>query len=336
VTTSKEEKNMPEFLRVQSANVLFAIALLVCGLEAAHAQAYPVKPVRLIFPFPPGGPTDILGRAIAQKLSDQMGQQFVADTRPGAGGNLGLELAAKAPADGYTIVLSSPLVAISPSLYSKLNYDPAKDLAPISQVAVIQNVLLVHPSVPAKSLKELIQLARRSPGKFSFGSGGLGTTTHLAPELLQSLTGIKMVHVPYKGSGQALIGLIGGDVDMLIMAVPAAAGQIQAGKVRALAVLSAQRSVVIPDTPTAAQAGVENFEVPIWYGMLAPAATPREIIVRLNTELTKTLTLPEMKERLGAAGIEPMTSTPEQFAAFIKSETARYAKVIKDAGIKPE
>jgi tripartite-type tricarboxylate transporter receptor subunit TctC len=327
---------MQEILRVKSAHVLFTIALLVCGLEAVHAQTYPVRPVRLIFPFPPGGPTDILGRAIAQKLSDQMGQQFVADTRPGAGGNLGLELAAKAPADGYTIVLSSPLVAISPSLYSKLNYDPAKDLAPISQVAVIQNVLLVHPSVPAKSLKELIQLARRSPGKFSFGSGGLGTTTHLAPELLQSLTGIKMVHVPYKGSGQALIGLIGGDVDMLIMAVPAAAGQIQAGKVRALAVLSAQRSVVIPDTPTAAQAGVENFEVPIWYGMLAPAATPREIIVRLNTELTKTLTLPEMKERLGAAGIEPMTSTPEQFAAFIKSETARYAKVIKDAGIKPE
>jgi tripartite-type tricarboxylate transporter receptor subunit TctC len=327
---------MPEFLRAQVLNALFAIAVLVCGLEAAHAQPYPVKPVRLIFPFPPGGPTDILGRAIAQKLSDQMGQQFVADTRPGAGGNLGLELAAKAPADGYTIVLTSPLVAISPSLYSKLNYDPAKDLAPISQVAVIQNVLLVHPSVPAKSLKELIQLARRSPGKFSFGSGGLGTTTHLAPELLQSLTGIKMVHVPYKGSGLALIGLIGGDVDMLIMAVPAAAGQIQAGKVRALAVLSAQRSVVIPDTPTAAQAGVENFEVPIWYGILAPAATPREIIVRLNTELTKTLTLPEMKERLGAAGIEPMTSTPEQFAAFIKSETARYAKVIKDAGIKAE
>ena len=327
---------MTFFRRAPGAGVMLAIALLACHWDGALAQAYPARPVRIIFPFPAGGPTDLLGRAIAQKLSDQMGQQFVADTRPGAGGNLGLELAAKAPPDGYTIVLSSPLVAISPSLYAKLNYDPAKDLAPIAQVAVIQNVLLAHPSVPAKTLKELIQLARRSPGKFSFGSGGVGTTTHLAPELLQSLAGIKMVHVPYKGSGQALVGLIGGDVDLLIMAVPAAASQIHAGKVRALAVLSAQRSPVIPDTPTAAQAGVENFEVPIWYGMLAPAATPRELIVRLNAELTKALTAPDLKERLGAAGIEPMTGTPEQFAAFIKSETARYAKVIKDAGIKPE
>jgi tripartite-type tricarboxylate transporter receptor subunit TctC len=319
------------------AHVAMALVVIFAGAtQVVVAQTYPVKTVRLIFPFPPGGPTDILGRAVAQKLSDNLGQQFVPDMRAGAGGNLGLELAAKAPPDGYTIVLSSPLVAISPSLYAKLNYDPAKDLAPIAQIAVIQNVLLVHPSVPAKSLKELIQLARRSPGKFSFGSGGLGTTTHLAPELLQSLTGIKMVHVPYKGSGQALIGLIGGDVDMLIMAVPAAAGQVQAGKVRALAVLSGQRSVVIPNVPTAAEAGVEHFEVPIWYGILAPAATPREIITRLNAELVKVLTAPEMKERLGAAGIEATTGTPEQFAAFIKSETARYAKVIKDAGIKPE
>ena len=310
--------------------------VLSCAASCADAQPYPSRPVRVIFPFPPGGPTDILGRTIAQKLSDQMGQQFVADTRPGAGGNLGLELAAKAPPDGYTIVLSSPLVAISPSLYAKLNYDPAKDLAPIAQVAVIQNVLLVHPSVPAKSLKELVQLARRSPGKFSFGSGGVGTTTHLAPELLQSLTEVRLVHVPYKGSGQALIGLISGDADMLIMAVPAAAAQIQAGKVRALAVLSGRRSPVIPEIPTAREAGVDNFEVPIWYGFLAPAATPREIISRLNAELAKALTAPDMKERLAAAGIEPVIGTPEQFADFIKSETVRYAKVIKDAGIKPE
>jgi tripartite-type tricarboxylate transporter receptor subunit TctC len=314
----------------------FVVGVLSCAAASVHAQAYPAKPVRVIFPFPPGGPTDILGRAIAQKLSDQMGQQFVADTRPGAGGNLGLELAAKAPPDGYTIVLSSPLVAISPALYAKLNYDPAKDLAPIAQVAVIQNVLLVHPSVPAKTLKDLVQLARRSPGKFSFGSGGVGTTTHLAPELLQSLAKIRMVHVPYKGSGQALIGLISGDADMLIMAVPAAAGQIQAGKVRALAVLSARRSAVIPDVPTAKEAGVDNFEVPIWYGMLAPAATPREIIARLNGELGKALAAADLKERLATAGIEPVTGTPEQFAAFIKSETARYASVIRDAGIKPE
>jgi len=308
----------------------------MCAADSVIAQAYPVKPVRVIFPFPAGGPTDLLGRAVAQKLSDQTGQQFIADTRPGAGGNLGLELAAKAPPDGYTIVLSSPLVAISPSLYAKLNYDPAKDLAPISQIAIIQNGLLVHPSVPAKSLKEFIQLARRNPGKLNFGSGGVGTTTHLAPELLQSLAGLKMVHVPYKGSGQALVGMISGEVDMLIMAVPAAASQIQAGKVRALAVLSNQRSPLIPQVPTSKEAGVEHFEVPIWYGILAPAATPREIITRLNAELSKALTAPDMKERLASAGIEPMTSTPEQFASFIKSETVRFAKVIKDAGIKPE
>src|SRR3954469_5665754 len=210
------------FLALRIVCALVAVvAALVTGYGAVFAQAYPTKTVRVIFPFPPGGPTDLLGRAVAQKLSDQMGQQFIADTRPGAGGNLGLELAAKAPPDGYTIVLSSPLVAISPSLYAKLNYDPAKDLAPISEIAVIQNVLLVHPTVPAKNLKELIALARRNPGKFTFGSGGIGTTTHLAPELLQSLTGIKMVHVPYKGSGQALVGLMGGEVDMLIMAAPA-------------------------------------------------------------------------------------------------------------------
>lgn len=316
-----------------------AALLLLCSsaaCEIACAQAYPSKPVRVIFPFPPGGPTDLLGRAVAQKLSDQTGQQFIADTRPGAGGNLGLELAAKAPPDGYTIVLSSPLVAISPSLYAKLNYDPQKDLAPISQIAVIQNVLLVHPSVPAKNLKELIALAKRTPGKFTFGSGGVGTTTHLAPELLQSLTGVKMVHVPYKGSGQALIGMISGEVDILIMAAPAAAGQIHAGKARALAVLSDQRSVAIPNVPTAAEAGLQHFEVPIWYGILGPAAMPRDIIVKLNGELNKALTSPDLKERLAGAGIEPKTSTPDEFAAFIKSETARYAKVIKDAGIKAE
>src|SRR5688572_17319150 len=229
---------------------LKAILAILCalgGIGAAAAQNFPVKTVRLILPFPPGGPSDILGRALSQKLSEQMGQQVITDNRPGAGGNLGLELAAKAPPDGYTIVLSSPLVAISPSLYSKLNYDPQKDLAPISLVAIIQNVLLVHPSVPAKNVRELVQVAQRSPGKLNYGSGGVGTTTHLAPELLQSLTGIKLVHVPYKGSGLALIGLVSGEVDMLVMAVPAAAQQIEAGKVRALAVLSEKRATPLPN-----------------------------------------------------------------------------------------
>jgi tripartite-type tricarboxylate transporter receptor subunit TctC len=311
-------------------------ALCMLNSNAALPQAYPAKPVRLILPFPPGGPTDLLGRAVAQKLSDQIGQPVVADNRPGAGGNLGLEVTAKSPPDGYTIVLSSPLIALGPLLYSRLNYDPFKELAPISLVAVIQNVLLVHPSVPAKTLKDLIQIARRSPGKLNYGSGGVGTTTHLAPELLKSLTKINLVHVPYKGSGQALIGLIGGDVDLLIMAVPASAPQVHSGKVRALAVLSTHRAVALPDVPTTKEAGIDNLEVPIWYGILAAAATPRDIITRLNSELTKALNSADLKERLTGAGIEPMTSTPEQFGAFIRSENVRFAKVIKDAGIKPE
>ena len=321
-----------------SRNVISLAPIIVAAIISlsAHAQPYPSKPIRMIFPFPPGGPTDLLGRAIAQKLSDQMGQQVVADNRPGAGGNLGLDLTAKSPADGYTIVLSSPLIALAPLLYSKLNYDPFKDLQPLSLVATIQNILLVHPSVPAKTLQELVQIARKSPGKLSYGSGGVGTTTHLAPELLKSLTKTNIVHVPYKGSGQALIGLMGGDVDVLIMAVPASAPQVQSGKVRALAVLSDKRATALPNVPTSKEAGIEGLEVPIWYGILTTAGTPAAIVARLNSELVKALTSAELKERLTAAGIEPMTSTPEQFAAFIKSENARFARVIKDAGIKPE
>jgi tripartite-type tricarboxylate transporter receptor subunit TctC len=304
--------------------------------STSSGQAYPAKPVRLILPFPPGGPTDLLGRVIAQKLSDQLGQPVVVDNRGGAGGNLGVELAAKSPPDGYTLVLSSPLIAISPSLYVKLNYDPIKELAPISLVAYIQNVMLVHPSVPAKTLKEFIQLARANPGKLNFGTGGTGTTTHLAAELLKVIAKIDIVHVPYKGTGLALIGLVGGQVDMLIMAAPAANSQIQAGKARALAVLSAKRVSELPNVPTTKEAGVDNFEVPIWYGILAPAATPRDIINRLNLELNKALAAPDVRERLKKVDVEPVTNTPQQFAEFIKAETVRYAKVIKAAGIKPE
>lgn len=315
----------------------WGVTLALCFLAAAplQAQTYPTKPVRLILPFPPGGPSDILGRALSQKLSDQLGQQVIADNRPGAGGNLGLELTAKAPPDGHTIVLSSPLISLSPSLYTKLNYRQ-EDLAPISLVAIIQNVMLVHPSVPAKTLKELVQVARASPGKLNYGSGGVGTTTHLAPELFMSMTKTKMVHVPFKGSGLALIGLIGGQVDVLVMAVPAAEQQVKAGKARALAIVSEKRAAPLPDVPTAKESGFDNFVVDIWYGILAPAGLPANLSTRLNTEINKALAAPDMKDKLLAAGIQPVGNTPEQFAAFIKSETARFAKVIKDAGIKPE
>lgn len=311
-----------------------AAVALIAGI--AHAQSGPTKQVRLILPFPPGGPTDMLGRAVAQKLQEQVGQPVIADNRPGAGGNLGLELAAKAPGDGHTLVLSSPLVSISPSLYAKLNYDPIRDLAPISQVAQIQNVLVVHPSVPARSLKQLIDIARRNPGKLNFGSGGVGTTSHLAPALLLSMTKTNMVHVPYKGTGVALTAMVGGEVDMLVMAVPAAQAQIQAGRVRPLAILSDKRQAVLPDVPTSKEAGMDNYEVPVWYGILTSAGTPRDWVNRWNAELNKALTSADLKERLTTAGIEPRPTTPEHFAAFIKSEATRYAQVIKDAGIKPQ
>jgi tripartite-type tricarboxylate transporter receptor subunit TctC len=260
----------------------------------------------------------------------------VADSRPGASGNVGLEIAAKSPPDGYTIVLSSPVIALSPLLYGKLNYDPYKDLAPIALVGALRNVFVVHPSVPAKSLKEFIQIARRNPGKLNYGSGGIGTTTHLAPELLKSLEKLNIVHVPYKGSGLALIGLASGQVDMEVLAVPAALAQIQAGRVRALAVLSPARQSDLPDVPTAREQGFENFDISVWYGMLAPAGTPREIITRLNAELIKAVGAADMKPRFAQAGVEPLTSTPEEFGQFIKSEATRFGKVIKEAGIKGE
>jgi len=263
-----------------------------------------------------------------------MGQQVIADNRPGAGGNLGLELTAKAPPDGYTLVLSSPLIALSPSLYSKLNYEQ-KDLAPVSLVAQIQNVVLVHPSVPAKNLKDLAQIARANPGKLNYGSGGVGTTTHLAPELFMSMSKTKMVHVPYKGSGLALIGLISGQVDVLVMAVPAAEAQVKAGKARALAIVSDKRASPLPNVPTARESGFD-FVVDIWYGILTAAGTPQPIVNRLSGEINKALASPDMKEKLLTAGIQPLGNTPEQFASFIRSETQRFAKVIKEAGIKPE
>jgi tripartite-type tricarboxylate transporter receptor subunit TctC len=312
--------------------VVVALAAVAAPLQA---QTYPAKPVRLILPFPPGGPSDILGRALSQKLSEQLGQQVIADNRPGAGGNLGLELTAKAPPDGYTVVLSSPLIALSPSLYSKLNYRQ-EDLAPISLVAIIQNVLLVHPSVPAKNLKDLVQVARASPGKLNYGSGGVGTTTHLAPELFMSMTKTKMVHVPFKGSGLALIGLISGQVDVLVMAVPAAEQQVKAGKARALAIVSEKRAAPLPDVPTAKESGFDNFVVDIWYGILGPSALPPNLVTRLNTEINKALAAPDMRDKLVGAGIQPVGNTAEQFAGFIRSETSRFAKVIKEAGIKPE
>jgi tripartite-type tricarboxylate transporter receptor subunit TctC len=313
-----------------------AMVMAVAGQVHAQQAAFPSKPIRLILPFAPGGPSDIVGRVLSQKMSEQMGQQVVTDNRAGAGGNLGLELAAKAPPDGHTLVIASPTLAISPSLYKKLNYDPQKDFAPISTVANIPNVMLVHNSVPARTVKEFVELARRSPGKLNYGSSGAGSTTHLSSEILSNMAKLKMVHVPYKGQGLALSGLMSGQVDMMIMAVPSAHGMVQANKVRALAVLADNRVGALPNVPTMAEAGVKDFVVNVWFGVLAPAATPRDVVARLNSELVKTVAAPDVRDRFTGAGIEPASSTPEQFGTYIRNETARYAKVIREAGITVE
>ena len=303
---------------------------------AAVAQAWPAKQVRLVIPFAPGGGADIVGRMLAARIGDATGQQVLVENRAGAGGNVGAEVVAKAPADGYTVLLTTNSIAVNASLYPKLAYSLMRDLAPVSLIANIPLVLVVHPSVPAKNLRDLVQIARKAPGRLNYGSGGVGTTTHLAPELLKSLEKLDIVHVPYKGSGVALGALVGGEVDMLVVAAPAAVQQINAGRVRALAVLMPQRFPDLPDVPSTREQGFPNFEISVWYGMLAPTGTPREIIARLNTELAKAVTAADMKPRFASAGVEPLTSTPEEFGRFIRSEANRFARVIKDAGIKPE
>ena len=319
-----------------------ALAMSACTLIAtacaglATAQTYPAKPVKFVLPFPPGGPTDILGRIIGQKLNAQLGQPVIPENKPGAGGNVGTEYAAKQPADGYTIVLVSPSLSISPGLYKKLGYDPVKDFAAISLVAQIPNVLLVHPSVPAKTLRELVQLAKSKPGQLNFGSGGLGTSNHLGGEMFKGLTGVSMVHVPYKGSNEAMVGMMGGHVDMVVIGVPPTLPHIKAGRVRPLAILADKRVSYLPDVPTSKEAGVPNYIVTTWYGILAPAGTPRDIINRLNAEWIKIEAQPDTKEKMAAAGYDPMSSTPDQFADFIKSEMVSWMKVIKDANIKIE
>jgi tripartite-type tricarboxylate transporter receptor subunit TctC len=315
-------------------NTAIALACTALALASgmAPAQTFPAKPVRLILPFPPGGPTDLQGRQIAQKLAEQVGQQVIAENRPGAGGNVGLEVAAKSPPDGYTLVLTSSVIASAPSMYTKLNYKQS-DLAPVSLISEIKNILLVHPSVPAKNVKELVALARKNPGKLNYGSGGVATTTHITPELMLSITKTRMTHVPYKGSGLALIGLAGGHIDVLVMAAPAAAEQVKSGKVRGLMIYSTERFPPLPDVPSAKDEGVEDYIVKLWYGILAPAGTPANLIGRWNGEIVKALQSADLKKRFADAGVEPLTSTPEEFAKFIAVETPRYAKIVKDANI---
>jgi len=314
---------------------LAATFAAVAVASAVLAQAYPAKPIRLILPFPPAGPTDIAGRVIAQKLSEQVGQPVVPENRPGATSNIGLEIAAKSPPDGYTLVFTPPSISLSSSMYKKLNYDAARDFQPLTLMANMYYVMAEHNSVPAKNLNEFIALAKRSPGKLNFSSSGPGAGNHLATELLISMNGLQMVHIPYKGNVAGLLACATGEVDFGTFAVAPAIPIIKSKKVRPLAALTEKRLDVLPDVPTAREQNVDLVSVQ-WYGMLVPAATPRPIVDRLVSELHKVAASPEVKEKLAAAGIDLVSSTPDEFANLIRSETARYAKVVKDAGIKPE
>ena len=314
--------------------IILLLTLLLPGLVGAQ-DAYPSRPVRFILPFPPGGPTDILGRLISERLTAQLGQPVVTENRGGAGGNVGAEAAAKSPPDGYSIVLVAPSLAISPTLYAKLNYDPVKDLAPISLVATVPNVVVTQTTHPA-TLHEFIAAAKAKPGGMNFGSGGSGTSNHLAGELFNILTGAKLTHIPYKGVNLAMQDVIAGRIDFVVIGVPAAAPHVRSGKLRALAVIAPQRLPALPEVPTVAEAGLAGFEVTTWYGILAPAGTPRPIIARLNTELVKVMHSPEMKERLAGIGTDPVTSTPEEFAAYIQAEIGKWGDVIRKANLRAD
>ena len=305
------------------------------GIANAQAPAYPTKPIRLVVPFPAGGATDILAREVAKHLTETWGQSVVVDNRPGAGGNIGSELVAKAPPDGYTLEMGTVGThAINASLYAKMPYDHVKDFLPIILVAGVPNVLVVYPAVPVNSVQELIAYAKANPGKLNFASSGAGTSIHLSGELFKVMAGVQMTHVPYKGSAPALQDLVGGQVQLMFDNLPPSLPQIKAGKLRALGVTSATRAPALPATPTIAEAGLPGFESSSWFGLLAPAGTPPAIVAKINAEVDKWLASPEAKEKLSAIGANIAGGSPEDFARHIQAETAKWAKVVKESGAK--
>jgi tripartite-type tricarboxylate transporter receptor subunit TctC len=321
---------------------LLATALACLMPAAAHAAApagnvasYPDRPVRWIVPFAPGGPTDIMSRSVAEKLTQRWGQQFVVDNRGGAGGNIGAEVVAKSVPDGYTLMIGHVGThAINAALYPKLGFDPVKDFTPVTLIATLPLALVVHPSVPAKNVKELIALAKARPGQLNFASAGNGGPTHLAGELFKVTAGIDIVHVPYKGNAAALTELVGGQVQMMFSNLLTSMPHVRTGRLRAIGISSARRSPQAPDLPTVAESGIPGFDVSPWYGILGPAGLPRPLVMKLNTAIATALEGPEMQQRFVAQGIDLQSSTPEQFAALIKSELVKWARVVKAAGAK--
>ncbi len=314
--------------------VLMAAPFLHAGTAAA--QAYPTKPIRLIVPQSAGGSTDLAARIVAQRLSDSLNQSMVVDNRPGAGSLNGTDMVAKAAPDGYTLLAVAASFTINPSLHQKLPFDPVRDFAPITILCSLPHILVVHPSVPVKSVQELVTLAKSKPGQLNYGSSGIATSTHLAAELFMHMTGTQMVNVPYKGGAPGMIALLGGQVQLYFATISTALPQIHAGKLRALAVTSARRSVAAPEFPTIAEAGVPGYQHASWVGTLAPAKTPRPVVTRLHAEVVKIVHLPEVKNALLREGLEAVGNSPEEFAAIIKNEIAKWKKVVKAAGIKAE
>jgi len=314
---------------------VFALVTASMPLTAA-AQAYPAKPIRYVVPFPPAGATDILARWVAEKISPALGQTVVVENRPGAAGGVGTDYVAKSAPDGYTILMATAAQAISETLYVKQPFSFARDLAAVALIAHVPNVMEVHPSVPARTVKEFIALAKSRPGQLNFASSGSGTTIHMSGELFKLMTGVDIVHVPYKGSSPAITDLMAGNVSVMWDNLPASMPFIKAGRLRAIAITSAKRYPGLPDLPTVAESGVPGYEATAWFGVVAPAATPRQIVTRLNSEINRAVNLPDMKERFALQGAIPAPGSPEDFGAWIRSEIVKWGKVVKASGARVE
>ena len=312
-------------------------ALAAAAWLPAHApaQSYPTKPIRVVVGFAPGGGVDMSARAVGKYLGEAIGQQIVVDNRPGAAGNIGAAHVAKAPPDGYTMLMSNSTIS-TPGLFVNMPFDVRKDLEPVSLVAIGPSVLVAHPSFPVRSVKDLIALARARPGEISYGSGGIGNITHLEMELVRALTGVNMVHVPYKGSAPSIVGLVSGEVQVLFSSIPAALGQVRAGRMRALAVSTAKRSSALPDVPTIDESALKGYDAASWYGLFMPAGSPKEAIARVSGEVVKIMKAPDIRKRFMADGFEPLGLGPDAFAKYLRQEIVKWEKVVKAAGIKPQ
>ena len=314
------------------------ITLFLCTIACipAWSQAWPSKPIRMIIAFPPGGPTDLVSRVLAQRLSEQLGQQVIVDNKPGAGGNIAAEMSAKAAPDGYTVFYNTSAIVIGPALYGKVNYDTLKDFAPVALTASVPLVLVVNPQLPAKSVKEFLDVAKTRSGALNYSSSGTGTITHLASAMLSTQTGVQTQHIPYKGSAPGLVDLVAGQTQFMIDTMNTVLPYVRDNRLRALAVTSSKRSALMPDLPTMAEAGVAGFEAAAWQGIVVPVGTPADIVQKLNNEVNKALQNPDLRARLAAQGADILGGTSAEYAAYLRAEMPRWAKAVKDSGAKPE